>query len=283
MAGGIQKGTEAGSVESKKLDGDVKVIAEAIAQAQSLYFYESGHRSLDERKFNYNTVIEAALPEMRDKKIRLGCMPDGGMWFDGPRNQPRTLKVAFEAKHQQDGGNAIERWAKNFSMCHKLWPESKYVTFMTGEGAEVGGVLHDFGETYSELFGSNCIFYYGPNGFSQQDIFNIMSNILGLNLTFEDIKPFINRKVAKNTYAHFFVEETEEERLERLAAGAERHRQELAFSKFSQDPSDPLYPVWHRLPREDKSEAHEIVIEMLSEGKANAVIATELVECFLSK
>jgi DNA-binding NarL/FixJ family response regulator len=67
-----------------------------------------------------------------------------------------------------------------------------------------------------------------------------------------------------------------------LAAAEERHRCELAFSNFSQDPADPLYPVWHRLPKEHKLEAQEIVVEMLQEGKANAVIATELVKCFLN-
>ena len=283
MAGGIQKGTEAGSVESKQLDGDVKAIAEAIAQAQSVYFYESGHKSLNETKFAHRKIVEAALPEMKQRDIRLGCMPDGGMWFDGPRTQPRTLKVAFEAKHQQDGGNAIERWAKNFSLCHKLWPESKYVTFMTGEGAKVGGVLHDFGETYSSVFGPNCIFYYAPDGFSQEDISNIMLNILGLDLTFEQIKPYINQKPAKdNNYSSLFVEETEEQRQARIGALNERHQKELEFSKFAQDPTDPLYPVWHRLPKEDKADAHEIVLDMLQEGKANAVIATELVKCFLN-
>jgi hypothetical protein len=39
--------------------------------------------------------------------------------------------------------------------------------------------------------------------------------------------------------------------------------------------------VWHRLPREHRSEAHDIVLDMLQEGKANVVIATELVRCFL--
>lgn len=283
MAGGIQKGTEAGSVESKKLDGDVKVIAEAIAQAQSVYYYESGHKCMDETKFTHKTVVESSLPEMKDRNIRLGCVPDGGMWFDADRSQPRTLKVAFEAKHQQDGGNAIERWSKNFSLCHKLWPDCKYVTFMTGEGAQVGGVLHDFGETYSSVFGPNCIFYYAPEGFSQEDICNIMTSVLGLDLTFEQIQPYINRKVSRNNFFDLFVtEETPEQRQVRLAALEERNRLELAFSQFAQDPKDPLYPVWHRVPKEYKSEAHDIVLEMLQEGKANTVIATELVKCFMS-
>jgi hypothetical protein len=281
MAGGIQKGTEAGSAESKQLDGDVKVIAEAIAQAQTQYFYESGHRSLDETKFNRQTVAEASLPEMRGI-VRQGCMPDGGMWFDAPRNSPRTLKVAFEAKHQQDGGNAIERWCKNYLLCNRLWPTSKYVTFMTGEGARVGGVLHSFGETMSAVNGPDCIFYYAPDGFTQEGIFNIMNSVLGLSLTFEDIKPYINRRPVSN-FEHIFKQETDEERQARLAAAEQRLEFEHKFSQFAQDPADPIFPVWHRISREDKPEAHEIAIDMLQEGVANAHIATELVECFLKK
>jgi len=282
MAGGIQKGTEAGSAESKKLDGDVKVIAEAIAQAQNQYYYESGHRVLDETKFGRQTVIEAAIPEMRERKIITGCMPDGGMWFDGPRSQPRTLKAAFEAKHQKKGGNAIERWGKNYLICNRLWPEAKYVTFMTGEGAKLGEVLHSFGETMTAINGPNCIFYYAPTGFSQEDIFSIMNSVLELGLTFDDIKPYINKRPVNN-FDNLFEAETPEQREARLAAVEQRALIERQFSEFAQDPTDPIYPVWHRIPKDDKPEAHDIALDMLQEGVANVKIATELVECFLKK
>ncbi len=283
MAGGIQKGTEAGSAESKQLDGDVKVIAEAIAQAQNQYYYESGHRCLDETKnFSRQTVIEAAIPEMRERNIRTGCMPDGGMWFSGPRTQPRTLQVAFEAKHQQDGGNAIERWCKNYLLCNRLWPDAKYVTFMTGEGAKVGGVLHAFGETMSAVNGPNCVFYYSPSGFSQEDIFSVMNSVLGLGLTFDQIKPYIHKRLVNN-FGNLFEIETPEQREARLAVVEERLRVERQFSEFAQDPTDPIYPVWHRIPKDDKPEAHDIALDMLQEGVGNAQIATELVECFLKR
>lgn len=282
MAGGIQKGTEAGSAESKKLDGDVKVIAEAIAQAQNRYHYESGHRVLDETKFSRQTVMEAAIPEMRERKVETGCMPDGGMWFDGPRSQSRNLQVAFEAKYQKEGGNAIERWGKNYLICNRLWPNSKYVTFMTGEGAKIGEVLHSFGETMRAINGNNCIFYYAPAGFSQEDIFSIMNSVLDLGLTFADIKPYINRRLTNN-FDMLFEPETAEQREARLAAVAERARIEREFSLFAQDPTDPIYPVWHRIAKDNKPEAHDIAIDMLQEGIGNAQIATELVECFLKQ
>lgn len=280
MAGGIQPGTEAGSTESKQLDGDVKNIAEAMAQCQSKYFYESGHKNLN-NSFSKRKIDEGALPEFRNKGITLGCMPDGGMWFDAPRSQPRSLKAAFEAKHQGDGGNAIERWCKNYLLCDRLWPGVTYVTFMTGEGARPGGVLYEFGQSMTAVNGSGCVFYYAPEGFSQEGIFNIMNSVLGLGLDFETVRPYITKKFVSN-FDDMFVIETEPERMARLARDEERFRLEKMFGEFSQDPSDPLYPVWHRIPRENKVEAQEIVIDMLQEGVGNASIAGELVECFLT-
>lgn len=279
MAGGIQVGTEAGSVDSKRLDGDVKVVSEAMAQAQRTYFYESGHRSLDETKnFSRKTIVEAALPEMKSMGVSIGCMPDGGMWFSADRDSPRQLQFAFEAKYQQDGGNAIERWAKNYLLCYRLNPDVKYVTFMSGEGAAHGGVLHRFGESMTQVNGPNCMFYYEPEGFSQEAIFNIMNSVLELDLTFDRIRPFLNRRITNN-FSDLF--ETTEQREKRIADQNERMRLEEQFSRFAQDPTDPLYPVWHRLPREHKSEAQEIVIEMMQAGTGNVQIASELVACFL--
>jgi hypothetical protein len=286
MAGGIQKGTEAGSIESKQLDGDVKSVAEAIAQYLKIknhtqYFYEFGHQNYTGANFSKKTISENALPELAERGVTVGCVPDGGMWFDGPRSQPRTLKVAFEAKYQQDGGNAIERWGKNYLLCYRLSPDVKYVTFMTGAGATPGGVLHKFGTSMSAMNGPNCIFYYSPNGFTQEGICNIMASALGLDITFDQIQPYINQKISNNFHDLYTAPETAEERAARLAESEKQTQIELAFSQFAQNPEDPLYPVWHRLPRENKVEAKEIVLEMLQEGKANAVIATTLVECFM--
>ena len=275
MAGGIQVGSEAGSVESKQLDGDVKNIAMAIAVFQEKYCFELGHQK--------NKI----LPECHKMNVTLGCVPDGGMWFDGSRNQPRTVKAVFEAKHQQDGGNAIERWTKNYLICYRMNPEVKYITFMTGEGATPGGVLYEFGQTMRAINGDNCIFYYQPAGFTEEEIFNIMIGILGLDIPFEKIKTYLNinnGNSSKSSSVDFFVKnfETEEERAKRIAEENKRRALEMRFSTFAQTPGDPLYAVWHRLPRADLAEAHDIVLEEMQAGKANAEIATTLVECFLN-
>ena len=292
MAGGIQEGTEAGSEESKKLDNDVKMIAEAIAQVQSKYFFERGHRVYDATKKNKQTIIENAIPEFTLKKIITGCIPDGGMWFSAGRSDTsRVLQFVFEAKHQGLKGNAFERWYKNHMICEEIFPNMKYITFLTGEGARPGKVLDNHRTQITDLK-PNCIFYSSPEGFSQEGIFNIMISNLGLGLKFEDIKPYLYTKSTKskskakkksksNTYDDLF--ETEEQRKARLAEVTEKYNAELAFAQFSKDPADPLYPVWHRLPKDTRSEAHTIVIDMLQEGKANAEIATTLVECYLNK
>jgi hypothetical protein len=285
MARGIQKGSEAGSAESKQLDGDVKMVAEAMAQYLRVqnnqqYFYEFGHQNYSGANYSHRTITENALPELVQRGVTIGCVPDGGMWFDGARNQSRTLRVAFEAKHQQDGGNAIERWSKNYLVCYRLNPDVRYVTFMTGQGARTGGVLHKFGESMRAMNGDNCVFYYEPQGFSPEGICNIMACTLGLAVTFDQIKPYLAQKITNN-FVQLFETETAEQRAARLAESEQRNRAELAFSQFSQDPTDPLYPVWHRLPREHRVEAHDIVVDMLQQQHANSVIASELVRCFL--
>lgn len=289
MAGGIQKGTEAGSEESKKLDNDVKMIAEAIAKVQSKYFFERGHRVYDATKKNKQTIRENAIPEFTKRGVLVGCVPDGGMWYSGDRSDAtRLLQFVFEAKYQGVAGNAIERWNNNHFFCSKIFPDVKYITFMTGKGAEHGEVLQKHGSSVTAL-DPNCVFYYAPEGFSQEGIFNIMISNLGLDLKFEDIKPYIGTtskaktKSANNMFAELYEVETEEQRKARLDEANARYQAELAFAQFSKDPVDPLYPVWHRLPKEVKSDAHSDVIDMLQEGKANAEIASTLVECYLTK
>jgi len=201
--GGIQKGTEAGSKESKQLDGDVRVIAEAIAKAQTHYFYEIGHKNMLSERFSDAVKQAASLPELLTMGITVGCVPDGGMWFDGNRLKAnRKLIAGFEAKHQQDGGNAIERWCKNFMLCKGMNPDVKYITFMSGPGAMPDGVLYKFGRSMIAANGPNCIFYYQSEGFSQEDIFNKMVHHLHLDLKFNDIKPFLPKtNIFNNIFA----------------------------------------------------------------------------------
>lgn len=59
------------------------------------------------------------------------CEPDGGPWFF--RNE---LIATFEAKHQGDEGNAVERIYKNNVICREINPNVSCVSFITGLGAD---------------------------------------------------------------------------------------------------------------------------------------------------
>ena len=70
---------------------------------------------------------------------------------------------------------------------------------MSGPGAMPNGVLYKFGHSMVAANGANCIFYYQPEGFSQEDIFNKMVYHLDLDLKFDDIKPFLPSTNCFNT------------------------------------------------------------------------------------
>jgi hypothetical protein len=282
MAGGIQKGTEAGSVESKLLDGDVRIIAEAIARAQNTYCYERGHRNLLNERFGDDVRSQAQLPEIQSRGITIGCVPDGGMWFDGDRKtQGRQLKVVFEAKHQQNGGNAIERWATNHAVCSAINPEASYVTFATGGGAVKGGVLHSYGESMRAIY-PNTKWHYSEQGFTQEQICTIMTSELGLDLTFEQVKPHIGF-VVDNNFEDLFVVKTPEEIVEETLIKQELNRYDEQFVELLQTPTSPLSRVWAQIDRDDKVDAKEIAVEMLQADARIGEIADILKDIFVVK
>lgn len=177
--GGIQKGTSASTEQSKALDGDVKSVAKKIALTTTKVFYEFGNNNKGKKP---HIVQKNRLPEFIEKGFEIGCEPDGGMWFSSDRsNKERKLLFVFEAKHQQDRGNAIERWCKNHDLCHALNPDVTYVTFATGLGAKEGGVLRRFGSSMKTAFGEGIIFHYSENGFSEEQIYDIMIKTMGLD------------------------------------------------------------------------------------------------------
>jgi len=163
--GGIQAGTTAASVESTKLDNQLKDIAKKLGT--ELVGYTAGHRKHDPLFEN----------------IGSGCMPDGGLWFD----TEGKVKAAFEAKHQGNHGNAQERHAKNYLIAKKHRGESfKYITFMTGEGAQESGVLDIYAKTMLHCENdvshqsvnvtnpNGLSFYLKVEGFTNEEIESIM-------------------------------------------------------------------------------------------------------------
>jgi hypothetical protein len=121
--GGIQANTTAASVRSKKLD---KGLGEAVPIVMEILAEEYPEISV-RGKFNPSEVGGGA------------CQPDGGLWFYNG-----ALIAAFEAKYQGRGGNAIERWIKNYDVVRKKGPGSTYVTFASGAGTELGAPIDRF-------------------------------------------------------------------------------------------------------------------------------------------
>lgn len=287
MAGGIQPGTEAGSKESKQLDSSIKKVSEAIAQLLekekilNAPYFEKGHKNLVAECYSQEKKQTAALPELSELGITVGCMPDGGMWFDGDRSKKdRKLLAVFEAKHQQDGGNAIERWCKNYMLSKGMNPEMTYHTVMTGEGAQPGGVLDKFAKSMQAAEGKNCVFHQNPNGFSNEDIFDIMKKALNLDITFDKVRPYLDTKMSR--FLDLFEEvPTPEEIVAEMLVKQEINSIDELFVQMLQDPRNSMTQAWNRVSKQDKLDAKELALDMLRDGESPEDIAEAYAASFI--
>jgi hypothetical protein len=191
---GKQKGKRGGhgevasTAESKEHDAVVKQTSWAVAKALiakgdfSVYFETGYHRKGPENN---------RLPEF--KRFFMGCMPDGGMWFSGDRSYAsRKLILSTEAKKQGKGGNAIERWGKNKDFCLTVNPESKYLTFYTGEGAAENEILWKHARDNESLWhGKNLINVLKVDAFTHEEIFDSLKKVLKVNIEFAEIEPYL--------------------------------------------------------------------------------------------
>lgn len=168
--GGIQKGQKATDEHAAKLDNQCKTTSTNIYKVLK-------------QKYGDDITFQIKLNESQIPGGIGACAPDGGLWFW--KNQ---LIVAYEAKKQQNRGNAIERWHKNHSMCRIINPNISYVTFACGEGAIVGGALHK-GIAFQHLEGfdkynpgkNSC--WMKPSGFSDEEIEKVMMQVIEERIT----------------------------------------------------------------------------------------------------
>ena len=119
--GGIQRGTVATDAQASQIDNQVKTINQEL------------FRELDIPGLTWQ-------PKLFKHQQPLGngpCAPDGGVWF-----YKGQAILASEAKKQGAGGNAIDRWFKNFNILKLLNPDISYVTFARGEGVIDGNPIH---------------------------------------------------------------------------------------------------------------------------------------------
>lgn len=126
-------------------------------------------------------------PELRKLAARRGIVlpadfriagfePDGGLFClqkDG--GVPEPFLVA-EAKFQDEGGNAIERWHKNYNTARFLARDIMMLTFITGPGAALGKVMertlnvalleHAYASNRSTVREWNTLYHSGPSMFA---------------------------------------------------------------------------------------------------------------------
>lgn len=162
---GIQLGQVATDAAAAKLDSQCKTVScKVLATLQT--------------KYGPEVTLQKKLTKSQIPGGIGACAPDGSLWF-----WKGTLIAAFEAKKQQNRGNAIERWYKNNFVCRTLNPSMSYVTFACGEGAVVGGVIHKAlaiahlpGFDVYTPGGNSC--WMKPIGFEDAEVEAIMLQVL---------------------------------------------------------------------------------------------------------
>jgi hypothetical protein len=103
---------------------------EKLAQAATLVAFEQLSKKYD------GLTYQKKLTQKQIPGNIGSCCPDGGIFF---LNGMPVLAV--EAKHQENKGNAIERWYKNAFIMRAINPDVAYITFATGEGTIIGGTI----------------------------------------------------------------------------------------------------------------------------------------------
>ena len=158
--GGIQKGTTALDEDSRRLDVSAKEARDILAE-----------------EFSNLTLIKTMSKDLKISLVGDDCFgfsPDGGAWFDSSGK----LVASFECKKQGMQGNAYERWWDNAITSKYINENVIYVTFCTGEGAEPGNCLDKLSRKAKIMLGDNFRFHMSPNGFTDDEILEIMRNTL---------------------------------------------------------------------------------------------------------
>lgn len=138
-------GNMAATAESKYLDNAVNVASHAAFELMS-------------RKYD-GLTFKAKFDKSEIPGNRGACKPDGGIWyFNG------IPVMAIEAKHQNNAGNAIERWYKNQFIARAINPKMSYLTICTGDGADDNGVIYNTLHA-AHLKGYNKIVAHGNSAY----------------------------------------------------------------------------------------------------------------------
>lgn len=155
--GGIQSGTTAFDLQSKKLDRILKECRETICM--------DGYTKV--KQFNRQMKIDLVGEEC------FGFAPDGGAWF-----RHGQLVAVFEGKKQNLRGNACERWWDNAVTAKHINKNVRYVTFCSGEGANPGECLDKMKTKAFIMMGDRYEFHMSPDGFTKTQVMKVMLDVL---------------------------------------------------------------------------------------------------------
>lgn len=157
--GGIQSGTTAFDLDSKKLDEQTKVARDTLT-----------------KEFPNLLMVKMFSKEMKYTLVGDDCFgfaPDGGAWFLNGK-----LVACFESKKQGIGGNAYERWWDNARTAKFINPDVVYLTFCSGEGAAPGNCLDKLRRKATIMEGENFIFEMSVDGFTDEYVIDRMRDVL---------------------------------------------------------------------------------------------------------
>jgi hypothetical protein len=128
---GIQPGQVPWSASSKKLHGKTEDLSKEVYKKWSAI----DSRLIWQKKISPQEIIQASGLKAPDDLEVTGVSPDGGIFFYDHPERGKILLCTVEAKEQQNIGNAIERWFKNYTVLSMIDPDVAYLSLCSGEGA----------------------------------------------------------------------------------------------------------------------------------------------------
>lgn len=135
---GIQPGQAAWSSSSQKLHRSTEVVTKQVVAR----WQKKDPRITWAKKLSSEDLIRLSRIEVEAGGLPLaGVAPDGGVVLYNSRSRGLVPLFTVEAKEQQNAGNAIERWFKNYTALKVVGPKIAYVTFCSGEGATPNGAI----------------------------------------------------------------------------------------------------------------------------------------------
>jgi hypothetical protein len=167
-------GKIAQSIESLKLDKQVNLISQQVFKDILKKF----------PKYKPHLSFQKKLRKDQVKGGKVGCAPDGGIYF-----WKNKQIVFFEAKKQNDKGNAIERAYKNIFVAQQNNPEINYIIFACGSGAYedgmIGEILSPIIDTFNKYIPRQCSCFMNVSGFTDKFIYDTMYNVIKESIKYE--------------------------------------------------------------------------------------------------